>query len=264
MNVYKNKVRVAAHRGNSRWFPENTLVAFESALTLPVDQIEIDLHMTQDGEIVMMHDHTVDRTTNGSGLVRDLTLKEIKALDAGGWKGDAFIGTRVPTFIEFLELVKDHPDMTYNVELKDYPLTDPEWARISADKSLELIESYGLADRIWINCWSGELLEYIDEKYGHRYKLHGYHPFELLHGTKTRHPYDYLHCVCLFGTPEAPVVDQKYFDEAINAGVEPWCFFPGDEIENYEMAVNHGAMLLTANDPEKALRYLHSRGLHSL
>jgi len=154
MDVYKNKVRVAAHRGNSRWFPENTLVAFESAFTLPVDQMEIDLHMTKDGEIVMMHDHAVDRTTNGTGLVRDLTLKEIKALDAGAWKGDEFIGTRVPTFIEFLEFIKDHPEMTYNVELKDYPLTDPEWAKVSADKSLALIEKYGIADRIWINCWS--------------------------------------------------------------------------------------------------------------
>ena len=263
MDVYKNKVRVAAHRGNSRWFPENTLPAFESAFKLPVDQMEIDLHMTKDGEIVMMHDHTVDRTTNGTGLVRDLTLKEIKQLDAGAWKGDEFIGTRVPTFIEFLEFIKDHPEMTYNVELKDYPLTDPEWAKVSADKSLALIEKYGIADRIWINCWSGELLEYIDAKYDHRYKLHGYFPFDLLHGTKTRHPYDYLHCVCLFGTKEQPVVDKKYFDEAIAAGVEPWCFFPQDEIENYEGAVNNGCMLLTANDPAKTISYLNSRGLHN-
>ena len=54
MDSYKNAVRVAAHRGNSRYFPENTLIAFESALTLPVDQLEIDLHMTKDGEIIQM------------------------------------------------------------------------------------------------------------------------------------------------------------------------------------------------------------------
>jgi len=57
-------------------------------------------------------------------------------------------------------------------------------------------------------------------------------------------------------------VDKKYFDEAIAAGVEPWCFFPQDEIENYEGAVNNGCMLLTANDPAKTIKYLNSRGLH--
>ena len=177
MDSYKNAVRVAAHRGNSKYFPENTLIGFQSALQLPIDQLEIDLHMTKDGHIIMMHDHTVDRTTNGTGLVRDLTLARLKELDAGSWKGEPFAGTRIPTFIEFLEMLKDYPEMTVNVELKDYPTPeDPDWARISADKSIALIERYGLADHIWINCWSGEILEYIDEKYNHRYRLHGYFP----------------------------------------------------------------------------------------
>lgn len=263
MDTYKNKVRVAAHRGNSICCPENTLPAYASALEMSIDQIEVDVHMTKDGEIIMMHDHAVDRTTNGSGLVRNLTLQEIKQLDAGSWKGREFKNTRVPTLVEFLDLVTDYPEMTYNIELKDYPLTDAEWAKTAADKTLALVEKYHLADRIWINCWSGELLEYIDEKYDHRYKLHGYFPFELLHGEKKRHPYDYLHCVCLFGSVQQPVVDKKYFDEAIAAGVEPWGHFPLDEIENYEAAVNNGVMLLTANDPKKAIDYLHSRGLHT-
>ena len=116
MDTYKNKVRVAAHRGNSKYYPENTILGFKEALKLNVDQLEIDLHMTKDGEIIMMHDHKVDRTTNGTGLVRDFTLEEIKKLDAGSWKGEEFAGTQVPTFVEFLELLKDYPEMTVNVE----------------------------------------------------------------------------------------------------------------------------------------------------
>ena len=122
MDTYKNAVRIAAHRGNSKYYPENTIIAFKSALQLPVDQLEIDLHMSKDGHIVMMHDHTVDRTTNGTGRVRDLTLAELKELDAGSWKGEQFAGTRIPTFVEFLEMLKDYPEMTVNVELKDYNL----------------------------------------------------------------------------------------------------------------------------------------------
>ena len=261
--IYKNAVRVAAHRGNSRYYPENTLIAFQSALMLPVDQLEIDLHMTKDGQIILMHDHKVDRTTDGTGLIREKTLKEMLALDAGYRKGEAFRGTRVPTFEEFLEMLKSHPEMTVNVELKDYPDgDDPFWARASADKSLRMIEDYGIADRIWINCWSGEMLEYIDAKYDRRYKLHGYFPFALMHGKKTRDPYDLLHCVCLFGMKEAPVVAKAEFDRAKECGVEPWCYFPDDSLTSVEGAVANGCMLLTCNDPAKVLSYLRQRGLH--
>jgi len=263
MDTYKNAVRIAAHRGNSKFFPENTMAAYRSALEMPIDQIEIDLHMTKDGEIVMIHDHTVDRTTDGTGLVREKTLEEIRTLDAGSWKGEQFKGEKIPLFREFLELVKDHPEMTVNVELKDYPREeDPEWAKISADKAIAMIEEYGMGDRIWINCWSGELLEYIDAKYNHKYRLHGYFPFSLLHGKWSRHPYEYMHCVCLFGSKEKPVLPEMFFDDAKAHGVEPWGHYPGDEIEYYEESVNNGVMLLTCNDPAKCLEYLRSRGLH--
>ena len=263
MDTCKNAVRIAAHRGNSKYYPENTIVGFLSALELPVDQLEIDLHMSKDGHIVMMHDHTVDRTTNGTGRVRDLTLAQLKELDAGSWKGEQFAGTKIPTFIEFLEMLKDYPEMTVNVELKDYPREDPEWARISADKSIALIEEYGIADRIWINCWSGELLEYIDEKYNHRYRLHGYFPYELMHGSWSRDPLSYMHCLCLFGKElPYPVRPKEDFDFVASAGVEPWCYFPGDEEEYYDGAIANGVKLLTCNDPAKALAYLRERGLH--
>jgi len=76
MLPYQNQIAVAAHRGNSRYYPENTMAAYRSALALQVDMIEMDVHMTRDGELVCMHDHRVDRTTNGDGLVREMTLEE--------------------------------------------------------------------------------------------------------------------------------------------------------------------------------------------
>lgn len=263
--MYLNPVRVSAHRGNSRFFPENTLCAFQSALAMPVDQLEIDLHMTRDGHLILMHDHLVDRTTDGHGLVREKTLREMLSLDAGIWKGEQFRNTRVPTFEEFLDLLHGHPEMTVNVELKDYPDGDDSaWARKSCDKALRMLEDEGLSERIWINCWSGELLEYIDREYAHRYKLHGYFPFALMHGTWQRDPYEYLHCVCLFGSKEQPVVDKREFDAAKARGVETWCYFANDAIESYEAAIANGCVMLTCNDPMKAINYLHGRGLHTL
>lgn len=265
MLTNSNSVLIAAHRGNSRFFPENTICAFESALKLPIDQLEIDLHLTRDEHLILMHDHLVDRTTDGHGLIREKTLKEMLALDAGIWKGEQFRGTRVPTFEEFIDLMRDYPDMTVNVELKDYPDgEDAAWARKSCDMALKMLEDAHMSDRIWINCWSGEMLEYVDREYGHRYKLHGYFPFNLMHGRWSRDPYEYLHCVCLFGTKEQPVVDKSEFDRAISRGVQPWCYFSNDSLESYDAAIANGCRLLTCNDPKRALEHLHSRGLHQL
>lgn len=258
--LYRHKVLVAAHRGNSMYFPENTMPAFESALTLDVDMIENDLHMTADGEIIVMHDHTVDRTTDGTGPIREKTLAEMKELDAGAWKGAEFAGVRVPTFLEFLELVRDRKDMLFNIELKDYPHLEGERAFQSCDKSLAMMEEYGIADRSVINSWSGELLEYIDRKYHHRYNLHGYFPLSLMGENQTRDPYDYLYCICLFDK-EKTVADRECFDYALSRGVEPWVFYKKEDEEIYRKAVERGAVLFTANDPARADEVLKGLGV---
>ena len=99
----KDNIYVAAHRGWSTVYPENTLLAFKKAIEIGVDQIETDVRITRDGELVCIHDATVDRTTNGTGKVCDKLLSELKTLDAGSWKGAEFAGERIPTFIEFLD-----------------------------------------------------------------------------------------------------------------------------------------------------------------
>ena len=100
----ENNIYVAAHRGWCERYPENTMIAFQKALELGVDQIETDIRVTLDGELVCIHDDTVDRTTDGTGKVREKTLSEIRELDAGIRKGEEFKGERIPTFKELLKV----------------------------------------------------------------------------------------------------------------------------------------------------------------
>jgi glycerophosphoryl diester phosphodiesterase len=96
---------VCAHRGACSSHPENTLAAFREAIRLGVHQIEFDIRLTKDGQCVLMHDPTVDRTTNGQGKLADLTLEEVRRLDAGIKKAPCFAGERVPTLREALSVM---------------------------------------------------------------------------------------------------------------------------------------------------------------
>jgi glycerophosphoryl diester phosphodiesterase len=96
---------ICAYRGASNTHPENTLAAFQEAVRLGAHMIEMDVQFTRDRQLVLMHEPTVDRTTNGSGAVADLTLKEIKRLDAGSWKSSLFVGEQVPTLQQVLQIM---------------------------------------------------------------------------------------------------------------------------------------------------------------
>jgi glycerophosphoryl diester phosphodiesterase len=99
------RVELHAHRGGAGLAPENTLAAFRRALELGADVLELDLQVTRDGEVVVFHDETLDRTTDGRGPVRDRTLEELRRLDAGGKFHARFAGERIPTLRDVLALV---------------------------------------------------------------------------------------------------------------------------------------------------------------
>ncbi len=109
-------VGVCAHRGDSRAAPENTLPAFALAVRKGAHQIEFDVRMSKDGRLIVMHDATLDRTTNGTGPVANHTFAELRKLDAGSWKGAMWKGTRIPTFREVLEAVP--PSIQLNCHLR--------------------------------------------------------------------------------------------------------------------------------------------------
>lgn len=105
-----------AHRGDPTHAPEATLAGFRRAVELGVEMVELDVHQSRDGALVVMHDPTVDRCTDGSGAIADMTLEQIKALDAGGWFAPEFAGERVPTFGEAAAALP--PPMWLNIHLK--------------------------------------------------------------------------------------------------------------------------------------------------
>lgn len=113
------KTEVFAHRGSKGTHPENTLAAFREAILVGSDGIELDIHLSKDGEMIVIHDETVDRTTNGIGEVCKLSLAELKALDAGSWFSPIYKDEKIPTLLEVVDLLEElefHGIL--NIELK--------------------------------------------------------------------------------------------------------------------------------------------------
>jgi len=110
---------VEAHRGASDECPENTLSAFRRAVELGAPSIELDVHETKDGELVVMHDETVDRTTRTKGRIAAMALAELRCLDCGAWKHARFKGEPIPTLAEALALTPAH-GVRFNVEVKAF------------------------------------------------------------------------------------------------------------------------------------------------
>lgn len=249
-NIY-----VAAHRGWKARYPENTLEAFQAALTLEVDQLETDVRVSKDGHLVLMHDATVDRTTNGSGKVCELTLAQLKALDAGG-------GAKIPTLAEFMELVKDHPTITLDIELKEYPTKGREELAYSVcDRVLKVIDDYGFTERSVINTWNGKLHEYINETYGSKYKQHMYYPQSLL-GPCTKDPYRYGYCACVFGILDGEISIDEAKQLQKETGIRLWAGTYAKDEKTVAVAVEMGAELITCDNPDEVLEILRRKNLH--
>ncbi|GKS11576.1 glycerophosphoryl diester phosphodiesterase [Paenibacillus chitinolyticus] len=111
-----NKPMIIAHRGAKGMSPENTLGAFKLGLEQGCEGIELDVHLSADGELVVIHDHTLDRTTDRQGAIAEKTLAEIKEADAGSWYSEAYKGEKVPTLAEVFDLVP--ASVMINIEIK--------------------------------------------------------------------------------------------------------------------------------------------------
>ncbi|MFZ7132210.1 MAG: glycerophosphodiester phosphodiesterase [Eubacteriales bacterium] len=109
--------KILAHRGASGYCPENTMKAFEKALMLSADGLELDIHLTKDQRLVVIHDFTLNRTTNGKGLIKDVTYRELCSLDAGSWFSPQFRNEKIPLLKDVFHLV-DNIEHTINIEIK--------------------------------------------------------------------------------------------------------------------------------------------------
>ncbi|MDR3314027.1 MAG: hypothetical protein LBS96_06175 [Oscillospiraceae bacterium] len=144
---------VISHRGANKEAPENTLPAFRRSLALAVDGFENDVHLTKDGHLVVCHDDSVDRTSNGTGLIADHTLAELRTLDFGGWFAPAFAGTQIPTLEEFYELCDGLK--VIDVEIK----RAPDGSTAAADGVIRLAKDFGLFDRLLISSFDMDMLQ---------------------------------------------------------------------------------------------------------
>jgi glycerophosphoryl diester phosphodiesterase len=146
---------IFAHRGASAQAPENTLAAFELACRQGVDAIELDAKLSADRQVVVIHDQTVDRTTEGSGQVKDLTLAELRKLDAGSHFNNAFRGERIPTLEEVLQAVGEKTFV--NIELTNYlSMTDS-----LPDVVASLVKRYNLDQRVLFSSFNSLALRRI-------------------------------------------------------------------------------------------------------
>ncbi|MBX9941804.1 MAG: hypothetical protein K2Y32_21235 [Candidatus Obscuribacterales bacterium] len=158
------QVKIVAHRGGKKWAPENTLAAFRKAVEARVDGIELDIHKCKTGELVVIHDDTLERTTNGAGLVKEKSLADLQKLDCGSWYDSAFKDERLPLLQDVLKLVDGKLEI--NIEIKNCPMN---YENIAGDL-LKLLESYKYPDKIMISSFDHKVIKDIAAR-SKRYKL---------------------------------------------------------------------------------------------
>lgn len=239
------KVLVDAHRGASRTHPENTLAAFRAALDAGADSVELDLHLSADGTPVVIHDETVDRTTDGRGEVSALTLAELRALDAGRWKGARFAGERIPTLGDALAAL--HGAEVVNLELKS---VDPRLV----DRVARVIAAHRPTGRVMVSSFHLPLLV----------AMKGLLPEVAIHLFLDRPLPDGFFAgvgrvVDSLGT-HWELVDPDLVEEAARHGRAVWAWTVDDPVRAVHLA-RVGVTAITTNDPAAIRAALDRAGM---
>lgn len=151
--MYQDKVLIFGHRGASAYAPENTLSAFELAAQQGAHGAELDVQLSRDGHLVVIHNLTLDETTNGTGNVAETTLADLKALDAGSWFDESFAGAQIPTLDEVFEAIGDR--LFINIEVKHF---DAETNGIE-QKVIDCITNHQLQTRVIISSFNPMVLK---------------------------------------------------------------------------------------------------------
>ncbi len=148
---------IFGHRGAMAHAPMNTMASFELAKSQGADGIELDVHLSRDGKLVVIHDATVNGTTDGQGKVADLTLEQLKRLDAGAWFSDEFAGQRIPTLVEVFDAFGD--GLFINVEIKSSRETVDRLEKALAD----CVRRYNMRERIIVSCFDPVTLRRVKQ-----------------------------------------------------------------------------------------------------
>lgn len=149
---------IFGHRGARGYAPENTMASFKKALLLGADGVELDVQLTKDRQLVICHDHSINRTSNGSGWVSELTLEELKSYDFGSWFSLEYQGETIPMFAEFMAWFVTTP-LLLNVEIKNGPIIYPG----IEEQVVDYLEQYQVQDRVLISSFFHPSLKKIKE-----------------------------------------------------------------------------------------------------
>ncbi len=243
--------QLVAHRGNSGPAPENTRVAIEQAIQLGVDIIEIDVHVSKEGIPVIIHHENLRHTTNGQGLVQDLTLAELKQLDVGSWKGPQFAGERILTLCEALDLARGRVGI--NIDIK----TDR-----SILPAIQAVRQLGMMnDVVFTGCYAQgvKTLREIDS----RLMVLLNHDPDLLQlaisGRTALFTTGFLAQARQTGAdginPHFKTLHPALVDQAHSLGLSVWTWTVDDQ-EQFEALTRIGVNSITSNWPERMQKFL--------
>lgn len=263
-----NRPLVIAHQGGELLAPSNTMTAFTKAAEMGVDVLETDIHITKDGHLVTIHDSSVDRTTNGKGNVADLTLAEIKALDAGyhfkdlegnySYRGK---GVYIPSVEELFQTFKD---IKIEIEIKDD--NPPERIEEIASKLWNLIEEYQMEKKILIASFDQDILitfeKYAKGRIATSAGRQEVKNFVVTHKFLLRNLY--VPKVDAFQIPVEDsgfdLTDQRLIDGAHRLGMDIH-YWTIDDTETMEKLIEAGADGILTNRPDLLLQLLKEKGI---
>lgn len=235
---------IFAHRGVSAHYPENTMAAFAAASKLPITGIELDVHLTADRELVVIHDETIDRTSNGAGYVKDYTLQELRAFDFGSWFSSKFEDESIPTLGDVLELFAG-TNHRINIELKTdvFPYDGIEALVIRE------VAAYQMTERVIISSFNHESIQIISQRAPYIEKAALF--AEILvdfTGYTAQIPANAIHV-------SLPTAFRKSIQEALNEGTTVRVYTVND-VEYAKQLQQLGVQGLFTDDPEKIVSAL--------
>ena len=231
-----------AHRGFSAIAPENTMVAFQKALELNVDCVELDVHGTIDKKVVAIHDQTLNRTTNQTGFVNQQTLNRVRQADAGRWFDDKFTGEKIPTLTEALDLIC--PSAMAVVEVKDAAITD---------QVVKDIHRTNTSKRVVVIAFDPMVLKQVrqlDSTLSTGFLLGG----DREHVDDVELAAQLVHRVLVMGVPllnlSEKLITSLLAHEIKKRGVTLWAWTI-DDLERMKEVVDSGVQGITSNQPQR-------------
>lgn len=245
-----NTILISGHRGFPKKYPMNTLPSIEAAIKLGCPRVEYDVHWTRDRKIVICHNSTIDDTSNGKGEIASMTFDELRKYDFGSWKSERFVGTKIPTLAEVLDLAKKlNPKLLHFVEVK---VESVEFA----EAVIAELNSHNLKGCFRLNSFHLELLKEMKKR----------HPEIMLNGNPDMslsefnyEDYRLFDSIGLFRDRVTPEIVRGF--HSVGTEVDAWTV---DNEEEFLRQLKNGVDSVTSNNPELIINYAKhiNRGFH--